>query len=427
MAGVMEAKTDTAAKTIRGETWRADSVNPAVVTQKLEHLWTELSGPKPLRTGIGIRQAVDGDTFDGANVLARANTANLMVFARSLAQARRAEEAILRLTNHYPSRAIVLVADPTQIVPALGPAEPSSDSALLDIRVGLIEQTERRGRTTGRFECVTVEGAPSAIGNPVSIASPLLVPELPDFTWWPGDILADLGVFRDMVAISNRVIVDSATLGDAGRGLPVLAGLVRGLRPATFLSDFAWARLRDWRNVIAQFFDAADMRVRLTGLSEVSIDYAMETGDAGSGGGLPGLTGAALLTGWLATRLGWTTLQPPDRTRTGLRIIFRAGTRGQPVVVRLRPAATASRDDVGLASVILVAQEPASGRFSVERSPGGELMTTSETSDMPAVSRMVYSSLPDNATLLEAELQQFGRDRVFEESLTFTSDLFARR
>jgi len=63
------------------------------------------------------------------------------------------------------------------------------------------------------------------------------------------------------------------------------------------LADLQWSRLRPWRETIAQFFGPLDRRSFLTGISEVGIDYAGE--------GRGNRIAAALLTGWMASSLGW--------------------------------------------------------------------------------------------------------------------------
>lgn len=425
------------AKPILSVSWRARSVDAGAVNKQLSQLWAELNGPKPLRvtrsafqTGSLAAHKQDGQASQ-AHVLARANTVNLIAVARNGAQARRIENAVFRLTHHYPSRAVILISDPAQEVHQRRlPSEPDAPTpeplSGLDIRISLMEQDAGSNRSPVRFECVTVEGSPSSMGNPVSLATPLLVPELPVFAWWPGDLVVDQGLFRDIADLADRVIVDTSRLGDATRGLPLLARLLDQPRPETFLSDMAWRRLTDWRNLIAQFFDGADTRRSLEWISEVTIGYAMEPIGGGQGGGLPGLTAGLLLTGWLATRLGWRPLQQPDRTHLGLRVVFQGPHRNHPVIVRLKPEHVAA-DPVGLGSVVIDAIGDAPGEFKVERTESNELMTTSETPNMPRVSRIVHGLPTDDAHLLEAELQQFGRDRIFEESLAFASDLFARR
>jgi len=42
---------------------------------------------------------------------------------------------------------------------------------------------------------------------------------------------------------------------------------------------------------------------------------------------------------------------------------------------------------------------------------------------VPFVSRMVYAKRPSNENMLGEELQRFGRDRTFEEAITFATRL----
>ncbi|MDP9367561.1 MAG: hypothetical protein M3Q03_04680, partial [Chloroflexota bacterium] len=82
--------------------------------------------------------------------------------------------------------------------------------------------------------------------------------------------------------------------------------------------------------------------------------------------------------------------------------------------------------DRGLGLISFRAVGDAPGTFTVERVNDAGLATMSETPNMPPVSRMVYAEQPDDPNLLGPELHAFGRDRVFEESLTFVASLLSR-
>ena len=76
-----------------------------------------------------------------------------------------------------------------------------------------------------------------------------------------------------------------------------------------------------------------------------------------------------------------------------------------------------------LRRVTIVATGDAPGTFMVERTDGDDIITTSETPDNPAVSRMVYSQRPDSGDMIGQELQRFGPDEVFEEAVRWAVGL----
>jgi len=114
-----------------------------------------------------------------------------------------------------------------------------------------------------------------------SVILPLLAPDAPVVTWWhgrpPDEIATDaLGV------LANRRITDSALADDP------LASLQR--RAEDFApgdTDLAWTRTTPWRSLLASAMDA----VNVDGETRATI------------GCEPGNPSAALLAGWLASRV----------------------------------------------------------------------------------------------------------------------------
>jgi len=387
------------ARPVLAATWSAHVLDTGAVHDELNRLWGEL----------GIAQATRPPEDDAliAGVLVRANTLNLICVAHSTAEADRIQDAIVHLTDYHPSRAIILVADPAR----------KSAKSGLDVRVSLLEQKAMRGRPAIRFECVHVEGDKQSAGHLASIASPLLVPELPDFLWWPGDSMTISPLFDELAETADRLIVDSAAMTRPAAGLPALAALVARAHTLE-VSDFAWARLRPWRQLIAQFFDQPGAQPCLTHLDEVTIGYAGRDRDGASG-----LSGALLMLGWLASRLRWESAGPLHHANSGWAGSLRGGAGGQrEIAVRLRPihGATAPRC---LAAVTLAAHKECPGTFAIERTSPQTLTTASETPNMPRISRMVYTRPQTDTELLGTELQIFGDDPIFEAALATAARL----
>lgn len=390
------------ARPVPGAQWHAHVLDAGAITSELNRLWGQLTGP-------GAAAGEPDAHPDG--VLTRASTLNLTAVARSRRDAERIENAVVRLGDLYPSRATILVADPDH---------PRVAEQGIDVRVALLEQEAGGGRPAIRFECVTVEVNAADERQLASIASPLLVVDLPDFLWWAADSVVGSGLFDDLIEVSDRLIVDTAVAADPASELSrLLALLDQGGHPPK-LSDFAWARLEPWRNLVALFFDQPQARSTLAAIDEVQIVY----GTAGADG-RTGLTGALLLAGWLGSRLGWQGPGEMVRSRgeaSGWRATLRSGGPGhrREVLLSLRPAPDPVAD-CGLATVALVAEGVAS--FRVERFDPAELATFSQLDGLPTGRRMVYAPLPDDAALLADELRDFGRDAVYEAALRFATPL----
>jgi glucose-6-phosphate dehydrogenase assembly protein OpcA len=162
-----------------------------------------------------------------------------------------------------------------------------------------------------------------------SVVLPLLAPDAPVVTWWhgvpPDEIATDaLGV------LGNRRITDSAQAPD-----PLAALHQRAVDFATGDTDLAWTRTTPWRALLASALDAVDAKV--TGAT------------IGAAAGNPS---AALLCGWLRSRLGVeaTVEESGGPGVTQVEIDTTRGD-GSPYVVRLaRPdgrLATLTRGDEG--------------------------------------------------------------------------------
>ena len=156
-----------------------------------------------------------------------------------------------------------------------------------------------------------------------SIASPLLVPDLPDFLWWaahrPG-------------GRSSRTWSASATASSStapSLSTPRAPCRRCSISPApsdhAALGDLAWARLSPWRRLTTQFFDVAATLAILNQIDEATLTYA------NSPNRWSGFSGALLFAGWLGSRLNWRTpgeLLPVRGDPNAWRATLRAGTAG---------------------------------------------------------------------------------------------------
>lgn len=401
-----------AAKPLPGAVWQAHVVDAGAITAELGRLWRRFGANDALDLARKERSAVDdGGAANGVQM--RASTLNLTAVAQSRAGGERIEDAVTHLSDLYPSRATILIADAER---------GNDDEGGLDVRVALLEQPQEKGRPAVRFECVTVEVGAANERYLASIASPLLVADLPDFLWWTGNAVRDSGLFADLIEVSDRLLLDSAGFGDAGAELRHLAVLLSRTHGCPKMSDFAWARLTPWRQLITQFFDPPSSRTALDALDGVTISYGGVGGD-----GRSGFSGALLFAGWLGARLGWRAPGEllPARGEPGTwRMTARAGRRGREreVSLLLRQSSDALAGRC-LGEVVLLADGGKAGEFRVERIDPLGLATASEGPEMPAVRRMIFAGELDDAALLADELRMFGRDPVFEEALTFAASL----
>ncbi|WP_329262011.1 glucose-6-phosphate dehydrogenase assembly protein OpcA [Actinoallomurus sp. NBC_01490] len=114
-----------------------------------------------------------------------------------------------------------------------------------------------------------------------SVVLPLLVPDTPVVTWWPGEAPVKPGD-EALGALAQRRVTDSTRGTDPLGTLKRLAG---GYLPGD--TDFAWARVTPWRSLLAAALDQP----------HDDVTGARIEADSGS-------PSAALLGGWLSVRLG---------------------------------------------------------------------------------------------------------------------------
>jgi glucose-6-phosphate dehydrogenase assembly protein OpcA len=380
--------------------WDAVELDTSMVDRELERLWAEIDA----RRNQNRKRRPSAENEVGHM---RASTLNLIVAVESLSDAVEVELMISQLSELTPSRTVILVRSPEH-----------AESPTLTVKIAVHQHEASKGRPGVQFECMTigVKGEPST--SLASVASSLLVPELPIFLWWCGPSLPKGDLFEELTEISDRIVIDTATLSSRGRTLIELARLVQRSKAGPKATDFAWTRLMPWRQVVAQFFDSVSAQQSLETIDEVLIIYERQAKAKTSG-----LTSALLAAGWLSTRLGWQAPGELVRTHNGWRITLRAGKPGRRREVMLRLQASEQSEYLCLSKMTISAISPAAGSFSIERTGASTLTTKSETESASAVSRAVYLHLQDTGALLEHELGQFGRDPVFEESLAFAASL----
>lgn len=393
---------------VPGASWQARVRDANEVSGRLHEIWRDFGAA---RNAANVTRSVPG-TDGGPMPVARAATMNLIAAARSRQAAERIRETIASLEDIYPSRATILYSESSN------PPEPASG---MDVRIELLEQTSGRGRPATVFECITIDVSTENEAQLASIASPLLMPDLPDVLWWAADPTDTSRLFAELVDVCDRLIVDSAMALQTAAALQNLRGFVGDMREDVALADLTWARLSPWRRLTTQFFDVPGTLPVLDLIDEVSLTYG------NSAHQWSGFSGALLYAGWLGSRLGWRTpgeLLPVSGDPNVWRATLRAGKAGKQreVSVTLRPTARPLAGST-LLDVKLAADGGKAGVFKIDRLDENEISTSSDLPGTATVVRPVFAPLPSEASLLAQELHAFSRDPVFEAALLFAADL----
>jgi glucose-6-phosphate dehydrogenase assembly protein OpcA len=175
-----------------------------------------------------------------------------------------ARATLAGLAERHPSRTIILVPLPE---------EEDSLGARASLECFRLPGEDRNVCS----EVIELYLRGSRAAAPASIILPLLLPDLPVFLRWRGEPPFGSDVFSRLVDVVDRLVVDSLEW----------RGNVAGIADyfdRTAVSDIAWARTLPWRVALAGLWPgvAEARELRITGPSSE----------------------AALLAGWLRTRLG---------------------------------------------------------------------------------------------------------------------------
>jgi glucose-6-phosphate dehydrogenase assembly protein OpcA len=329
----------------------------------------------------------------GAPGLVRTRVATLVVVAADADQARQALEVVAALPGRNPSRCVVLVVGPEE-------AEPSVRAWARVVRRG--GRGPGSPRLTGghglRDEVVVEASMPR--DHLASVLLPLLLPDIPVFTWWPGDLPLGTALADELLGVTDRLIVDSSTFTDPVAGLAALRAAA-GSMPAP--SDCVWGQLTPWRELLAGSFEGLPGGRSFGHIAEVRIAAVQPT--------------AGLLTaGWLASRLGWRAESAEYGATPGRGKVTYAAPGGGQVTVELRSAiGSAALNSVRL----LVAGEGPPVTVLVEAR--GRLLLASRSGGHELAGTRVGHCVVSRAQNLGGELELFGRDQVFEQALAATA------
>ena len=349
-------------------------------------------------------QQASQDEEDGG--VTRASMFNLLVYVPSPAEAAKLDDMLTDITAARPCRAILIVADadaPEELI-----------TAEVTSRCTLPSASSKQVCC----EQVTITAGGAQADEVPSAVAPLLLSDLPVYLWWHAvPRLADKALFRRLVDLSDRVVIDSANFKDQETDLASMAAVLNDTPRWTALSDLNWARLTAWRALLAGFYDISDYRPHLNQLTRVTIRYAPPAGDSAI---IP--TRALLLAGWLASRLRWT-INSKNAKRISGSTSLELSADGRSF--ELEFAHTRREIEPGHLALVTIetgGEQPIS--FTVRRSADGKRIETSVTrGEEKGLQRVLsYEGLTETE-LIGKELEILGHDRVYEQAVLAAGEM----
>ena len=300
---------------------------------------------------------------------ARASVLNLITVVGNEAELGKVSRVLDRLSVTNPSRTLILLAQHRR------------EADKLEASVSAQDRTESGHRVTTERVILHAHGEPAR--HLASLATPLLIPDLPVILWWPGRPEFDNPLFDDLCELSDRLVVDSDE-GFDDVALTRLLDVARRKKARAGIGDLNWARLIAWRHVAAQFFDMPGMLARLAHIRGVSIFH----GNDGS------TAQARLLGGWVRSRMAAVGIDVPLELRKD--DSFEHG------ICRF---------------LIYTGGEEGPARFSLSRLRANRLSSQIRLGDQDLAERTVRLESRATEELLSIELTLPGHDMQFEYAL----------
>ena len=274
-------------------------------------------------------------------------------------------------------------------------------------------------RSQSRLICceyITLKGMEQADDRLSSLVGSLLITDLPKFLWWKASPDPSMELLRQVGGLCNSVIVDSSRFQEPETELLNLMKLMaEGIR----IADLNWGRLAAWQELAAEAFDPPERRAALKQVDLVTIDY--EKGNP---------TQALMYLGWLASRLQWTPTQAKLNTGGAgdydiYEIEFMTQDQRQ-VTVELGGVPVMPGDVIGdLIGLRLGSTDPSADCSTILCSETTGCMRMEAGGAAQSARIRQVSSLADQRAevLLGQQLQRWGRDVLYEESMELTAQI----
>lgn len=357
------------------------AVDVAAVEQELSALWKAAS------------------EREGEGAVIRACSCNLVVLTRDREEAESLLAVLGQVSEWHPCRSLIAFREPD--------AEGFEHSSLPHMHAWISAQCALpfAGGPQVCSEVVTVAAHRSATADLLNTLVALLVPDLPVILYWRSFRVEDLAPVEQMAGLAHLLIVDSHATKDDPVSRQRLLELLLEPPHRVAVRDLNWARLNAWRDLVAQFFDNPALREEAYQISEVEVER-----DIAAPGNIP--TRTLLLTGWLASRLGWS-LRSAERR--GDQWISFWKSRSGDVVVRSSGHLSAPDEEPGISLIRLRTRTGAT--FQLVRAQSSTHILATESGRGPDLVHSVPQVSMDEATLLVHELSLSGQDTPFQSAL----------
>lgn len=267
-------------------------------------------------------------------------------------------------------------------------------------------------------EYITLRGTKAALDRVGDLVTSLMIPDLPKFVWWKATPNPEQELFHHLSRFSNCVIVDSCYFSDPESELLKIQQLVE---EEIYIADLNWHRLSAWQELTAAAYDPPERRMSLGELDNITIDY--EKGNVAQ---------ALLFLGWFASRLEWKPIsyheEGGDYHITHIKFV---GPNDKEITAELAAIPTADSGEIpgDLVGLRLVSSNPNADCCTILCSETTGCMRLEAGGSAQSCRTEQVSALTDQKaeSLMAQQLQRWGRDVLYEESLAVTAQILKLR
>ncbi len=337
----------------------------------------------------------------GDNSVTRATTFNLLVYEPESMGAASRMASVDAIASQSPCRLIDLVT-----------LDEEDRGISAQVAASCPIQKNHSSLICGEY--ITLSGSKLAFDRVHSIIPDLLIPDLPTFLWWKDSPAPNTRVFEKLVNLSDRLILDSATFSNSETDLQKVRSMIQS---GTQIADLNWQRLAPWQELTAQAFDQPDRRAAVWEIDGVTIDY--ERGNS---------TQALMFLGWIASRLEWDPIESSfEGGDYNIQHIVFEGRHNLKIKAELAAIPVGDPGEVvgDLIGLRLTSQNTDACNVFCSESTGCMRMEAGGGAQNYRVHQVSPLSDQSADTLLGQQLQHWGREVLYEESLAITAKVLA--
>ncbi|MEY2976214.1 MAG: glucose-6-phosphate dehydrogenase assembly protein OpcA [Prochlorotrichaceae cyanobacterium] len=266
-------------------------------------------------------------------------------------------------------------------------------------------------------EYITLRGPKSELQHQGELVRSLMINDLPQFVWWKATPNPEELLFQELSSHCTCMIFDSCYFSDPQSEFVRMHELIE---QETYVADLNWHRLAAWQELTAAAFDPPDRRDSLVDLDQITIDY--EKGNPAQ---------ALLFLGWLASRLNWKPVtQSRERGDYDIMRFEFTGINDRKIEAELAGVPTADWGEIpgDLIGLRLMSTNANANCCTIlcSETTGCMRMEAGGSAQSCRTEQVAPPSDERAELLLSQQLQSWGRDMLYEESLSIVVAMLSK-